>query len=105
MKRTMDSTKRNGTKAWTESVNGPSVWLHPAGGQFYTRSCTRCARLLPNARSYDPAGPENPEAIRCVQCRDLIDSMILSNQNTRRAANDFVRCCSLEPSASYYLLC
>jgi hypothetical protein len=58
------------------------MWLLPAGGQFYTRSCIGCARLLPNARSYElKADLENPEGIRCVHCGDLIDSMILSNQN------------------------
>jgi len=92
MKRSMDSKKREWTETWTDSGNGPSVWLLPAGGQFYTRSCTRCARSLPNARSYDlKVDPESPEGIRCVHCGDRIDSMILSNENTRRAANDFVR--------------
>jgi hypothetical protein len=79
MKRTMDSKMREWTETWTDSSHGPSMWLLPAGSQFYTRSCTHCARLLPNARRYElKDDPENPEGIPCVHCGDLIDSMTLS---------------------------
>ena len=81
MKRTIDSTKRNWRKAWTESANGPSVWLLPGGGQFYTRSCVRCARLLPKTSSHDRTdNRERSERKRCVHCGDPIDSTILSNE-------------------------
>ena len=81
MKRTRDSTRRQWADTQTGSRNGPSMWLLPSGGQFYTRSCTRCARLLPHARSEDlKADSENAERIPCVHCGDLIDATILSNQ-------------------------
>ena len=81
MKRTIDSTKRNRRKAWTESANGPSVWLLPGGGQFYTRSCVRCARLLPKTSRHDRIeNRERREETLCVHCRDPIDSTILSNE-------------------------
>ena len=81
MKRTMDSRKRTWTKVWTESGNGPSVWLLPGGGQFYTRSCVRCARLLPKTSRHDRIeNRENPERTLCVHCEDPIDSTILSNE-------------------------
>lgn len=81
MKRTIDSTKRNRTNAWTEGGNGPSVWLLPGGGQFYTRSCVRCARLLPKTSRHDRIENRgNPEGTPCVHCEDPIDSTILSNE-------------------------
>src|SRR5688572_23226238 len=85
MKRTIDSTKdstkRNWRKAWSESANGPSVWLLPGGGQFYTRSCVRCARLLPKTSRHDRIeNREHPEGTSCVHCGDPIDSTILSNE-------------------------
>ena len=81
MKRTIDSPKRNRTNAWTEGGNGPSVWLLPGGGQFYTRSCVRCARLLPKTSRQDRIENRgNPEGTPCVHCEDPIDSTILSNE-------------------------
>src|SRR5678816_3771934 len=69
MKCAMDFTKRSLAEAWTDLGNGPSVWLLPSGGQFYTRSCTRCARLLPHAWSHVPErnGEPNAQDLRCVQ--------------------------------------
>jgi hypothetical protein len=82
MKHTADSKKWKRTDTCLDNGDGPSVWLLPAGGQFYTRSCTRCARLLPNARSYDLEDDRNSgEDMRCIHCGDLIDSIILSNEN------------------------
>src|SRR5688572_29766726 len=81
MKRAIDSTKRNWRKAWSESANGPSVWLLPGGGQFYTRSCVRCARLLPKTSRHDRIeNREHLEGAHCVHCGDPIDSTILSNE-------------------------
>ena len=82
MKCAMDFTKRSLAEAWTDLGNGPSVWLLPSGGQFYTRSCTRCARLLPHAWSHVPErnGEPNAQDLRCVQCGEHIDSMILHDR-------------------------
>lgn len=93
MKRTMDLTKRKSTEAWADLGYGPSVWLLPGGGQFYTKSCTRCARLLTNALRC-PLKTDSErvsEAVRCVHCEEPIDSMILPSPNTRQTANASVR--------------
>jgi hypothetical protein len=89
MKCAMDFTKRSWAEAWTDLGNGPSVWLLPSGGQFYTRSCTRCARLLPYAGSNDPksGGDQNDKNLRCVQCGEHIDAVILYNLGYQVANN------------------
>ena len=54
---------------------------HPASQQFSTRSCVRCAGLLVSEWSYDLQNPRNHngETLRCVQCGNRIDSVILQN--------------------------
>jgi hypothetical protein len=54
----------------------------PASEQFSTKSCVRCAGLLVTEWSYDLQNPgrHNVEALRCVQCGNRIDPVILRNQ-------------------------
>jgi|SRR4051812_7616173 hypothetical protein len=50
--------------------------------QFSTRSCVRCEGLLVSEWSYDlqNTGHHNVECLRCVQCGNRIDPVILQNQ-------------------------
>jgi hypothetical protein len=92
MKHTMDSTYQKRSEAWTVPGYGPSVWLLPGGGQFYTKSCTRCARLLPNAWRHDLKDDRerDSEIERCVHCGELLDSMTLPHRNKSNSTNDSV---------------
>ena len=53
-----------------------------ANKQFSTRSCVRCEGLLVSEWSYDLQNPNNhmAETLRCVQCGNRIDAIILQNQ-------------------------
>ena len=53
-----------------------------ANKQFSTRSCVRCEGLLVSEWSYDLQNPDNhmAETLRCVQCGNRIDAVILQNQ-------------------------
>ena len=54
----------------------------PASKQVSTRSCVRCEGLLVSEWSYDLQNPDNhmAETLRCVQCGNRIDAVILQNQ-------------------------
>ena len=62
------------------SPNG-AYWALSAK-QFSTRSCVRCEGLLVSEWSYDLQNPDNhmAETLRCVQCGNRIDAVILQNQ-------------------------
>ena len=53
-----------------------------ANKQFSTRSCVRCEGLLVSEWSYDlqNSGTHHAETLRCVQCGNRIDPVILQNQ-------------------------
>ena len=53
-----------------------------ASQQFSTRSCVRCEGLLVSEWSDDLQNPSthHAETLRCVQCGNRIDAVILQNQ-------------------------
>ena len=65
----------------TMTPNG-APWALSANKQFSTRSCGRCEGLLVSEWSYDLQNPDNhmAETLRCVQCGNRIDAVILQNQ-------------------------
>jgi hypothetical protein len=72
--------KRGGTMK--QNGNGHINQSLPGSNQFLTRSCARCAGLLVSEWSYDldNAGAYRVETLRCVQCGNRIDPVILQNQ-------------------------
>ena len=72
----------------SEPKNGGMMTLNgahrelSANKQFSTRSCVRCEGLLVSECSYDLQNPDNhmAETLRCVQCGNRIDAVILQNQ-------------------------
>src|SRR5438105_1917283 len=50
--------------------------------QLSTRSCVRCQGLLVSEWTYDLQNPgnHNVESLRCVQCGNCIDPVILQNR-------------------------
>ena len=81
MGRRMEPTEPKGGKMMKQMGNGNAVRSLPACEQFSTRSCVRCAGLLVSEWSYDLQNPDihNGETLRCVQCGNRIDSVILQN--------------------------
>lgn len=72
--------------------NGPHQ-TPPASQQFSTRSCVRCEGLLVSEWSYDLQNPGNhmAETLRCVQCGNRIDAVILQNQIRLAGERQFKR--------------
>ena len=70
MEQRTGSRKAARDRTTEERLNGQSIWVLPAGKQFYTRSCTRCAGLLVSDWCYDldNTGEYNVEVLHCVQC-------------------------------------
>jgi hypothetical protein len=65
-----------------QNGNGHKSQSLPESNHFSTRSCARCAGLLVSEWCYDldNAGAHRVETLRCVQCGNRIDSVILQNQ-------------------------
>ena len=71
-----------------------------ASQQFSTRSCVRCEGLLVSEWSYDLQNPDDhmAETLRCVQCGNRIDAVILLNQIRLAGERQFKR--QLQPANS-----
>lgn len=65
-----------------QNGSGHTSQSPPGSNQFLTRSCARCAGLLVSEWSYDldNAGAYRVETLRCVQCGNRIDPVILQNK-------------------------
>lgn len=63
-------------------TQNPADRTRSANEQFSTRSCVRCEGLLVSEWSYDLQNPDDhmAETLRCVQCGNRIDPVILQNQ-------------------------
>ncbi|MGH7205676.1 MAG: hypothetical protein ACREI2_05655 [Nitrospiraceae bacterium] len=73
--------KRDGAVEPPDS--GPNIQFLPASEQLYTRSCSRCAGLLVNEWCHDlldDTGGLSIEVLRCVQCGQHVDPVILRNR-------------------------
>ena len=64
-----------------------------ANKQFSTQSCVRCEGLHVSEWSYDLQNPDNhmAETLRCVQCGNRIDAVILQNQIRLAGERQFKR--------------
>ena len=82
MERIMELTESKGSGEMNETGRRGAIRPLPAGEQFLTRSCVRCEGLLVSEWSYDLQNPgnHNIETLRCVQCGNRIDPVILQNQ-------------------------
>jgi hypothetical protein len=62
-------------------------------GQFSSTSCVRCNGLLVAEWNYDLQNPDehNIETLRCVQCGNRIDPVILQNRTRVPVRNPTVR--------------
>jgi hypothetical protein len=82
MERIMELTESKGSGEMNQTGGRGAVRSLPAGEQFLTRSCVRCEGLLVSEWSYDLQNPgnHNIETLRCVQCGNRIDPVILQNQ-------------------------
>lgn len=71
-----------------------------ANKQFSKQSCVRCEGLLVSEWSYDLLNPDNhmAETLRCVQCGNRIDAVILQNQIRLGGERQFKR--HLQPANS-----
>lgn len=80
MKGRMELREAPRVGAVDQGGNGHVVGSLPASEQFYTRCCARCAGLLVNdwcCDLYDTG--RYAEILRCVQCGNRVDPLILQN--------------------------
>jgi hypothetical protein len=105
MERRMELTEATRGGTVPQGGNGHAIRSLPASEQFYTRSCARCAGLLVNDWCYDLAntGEHNAEVLRCVQCGNRVDPVIVQNQYRPPVANSPVRRMHPKLSASMEL--
>ena len=82
MERIMELTEPKGGGNMNQTGRRGAIRPLPASEQFSTRSCVRCEGLLVSEWSYDLQNPgnHNIETLRCVQCGNRIDPVILQNQ-------------------------
>src|SRR5437870_4470501 len=82
MEQTMELKKSKSSGLTKRTGSGDAIESFPASDQFSTRCCIRCAGLLVSEWSYDLQNPgnHNIETLRCVQCGNRIDPVILQNQ-------------------------
>lgn len=82
MERMMEFTDSRSSGMMKQTGRGGAIQSLSAKEQFSTRSCVRCAGLLVSEWSYDLQNPgsHNIETLRCVQCGNRIDPVILQNQ-------------------------
>jgi hypothetical protein len=65
-----------------ENGSGFAIRSLPGNKQFWSRACVRCEGLLVRDWILDLQNPGNHqvESLRCVQCGNCVDPVILQNQ-------------------------
>ena len=103
MERRLEVGEATGSRTVAPGENGHAIRFLPAGEQFHTRSCARCAGLLVNEWCYDldNTGGYTVEVLRCVQCGHRVDPVILRNRIRLAVANKPVR--RMQPTHSMSL--
>lgn len=93
MEQEMKSQESMRDGAVSEGGDRHAVRPLPARKQFLTRSCARCAGLLVSEWYYgsNTTGEHNVETLRCVQCGDRVDPVILQNHIRSSVERQFIR--------------
>ena len=81
MERVIKCTESKADEMVKQNRRGVAFRALPVNDQFST-SCVRCEGLLVSEWTYDlqETGNHNIESLRCVQCGNRIDPVILQNQ-------------------------
>ena len=91
MKGRMELREATQAGSVAQGGNGHAAGALPASEQFYTRSCARCAGLLVNDWCYDVYDTGRyAEILRCVQCGNRVDPLILQNHIRSSVTNNHV---------------
>jgi hypothetical protein len=82
MERVTKLTEQKSDGVVKETGRGFAIRSLPVSKQLSTRSCVRCEGLLVSEWTYDLQNPgnHNVESLRCVQCGNCIDPIILQNR-------------------------
>ena len=82
MKQVMKLTEAQGSSTMKPTGRGDAIQSLPANWQSLSRSCVRCAGLLVSEWIYDLQNSftHKVQSLRCVQCGNRIDPVILENQ-------------------------
>lgn len=95
-----------------ETVAQPETWrairFLQESEQFVTKSCLRCAGLLVNEWCYDlrdDTGELSVEVLRCVQCGQHVDPVILRNRFSPAVMEDSSKRAQRSESATVPVFC
>ena len=93
MEQALELRQANVGERAEDGDNRQAVQCLRGSEQLFSRSCSRCAGLLVNEWTYDlDNGSEiSAEVLRCLQCGQRVDPVILRNQIRPLVANDYVR--------------
>ncbi len=82
MERVMKRTELKAGGMIEQNGRGSAIRSVPVSKQFSTTTCIRCEGLLVSEWTYDLQDTvnHNVETLRCVQCGNRIDPVILQNQ-------------------------
>ena len=93
MERVIKLTEPKADGVVKRNSRGFAILALPFNKQFSTKTCFRCEGLLVSEWTYDlqETGNHNVESLRCVQCGNRIDPVILQNQLRLSGARQFKR--------------
>ena len=76
-----------------DNDNRHAVQCLPGTKQLFSRSCSRCAGLLVNEWTYDLNNDSeiSAEVLRCLQCGQRVDPVILRNRVLSHNASERIR--------------
>lgn len=83
MEQTMEAREAKADATAGHAEPWRAIWFLPESEQFLTKSCSRCAGLLVNDWCHDlldDTGGLSIEVLRCVQCGQHVDPVILRNR-------------------------
>src|SRR5438093_13417121 len=83
MEQTMEARETKADETVAHAETWRAIRFLPASEQLFTRSCSRCAGLLVNGWCHDlldDTGDLSIEVLRCVQCGQHVNPVILRNR-------------------------
>ncbi len=83
MEQTIEAREAKADETVAHAETRRAIWLLPESEQFVTKSCSRCAGLLVNEWCHDlldDTGDLSIDVLRCVQCGQHVDPVILRNR-------------------------
>ncbi len=108
MEQTMGAREAKPDEKVVQAKTWRAIRLLQESQQFITKSCSRCAGLLVNEWCYDlrdDTGELSVEVLRCVQCGQHVDPVILRNRLSPAVVEDSAKRARRSESATVPVFC